>query len=253
MTKELEIATRAAKEAGQILKRGWEHEIEVSYKADRSVVTKIDQESEDKIIHIIKDSFPNHKIIAEESGVSGSSDYCWYVDPLDGTNNYSRRIPICGVNIALSVKGKITVGVFYNPFTDELYTASNGEGTHLNDKVIVTSAVSELAKAVISAGYTRDFEVRDRYVTLTRLVTDTQTKREYGSGAYEFALVASGRLDGVVCLGLKSWDIAAGKILVEEAGGVFTNLEGNETDLETPGIIAAANKELHQQLLSIVI
>lgn len=248
MSKELEVAIKAAQEAGKILKKGWEEEIVIDVKADDSLVTKIDGQSEEAIIAIIKGSFPNHRIVAEESGESGASEFTWFIDPIDGTTNYSRKIPLCAVSLALAENGEVLVGVIFNPFTNELYSAEKGQGTSLNDLKIHTSTIDDLAKAVISVSYSHDASLRGRVANMISLITSNRTKREYGSVAYELALLASGRLDAVICVGHKSWDFAAGSLLITEAGGVITEFDGTDLETESQLVLAAANPTLHTEL-----
>lgn len=249
MTKELEVAIRAAKEAGKIMTEGWNTDLAVSSKADNSLVTEIDSQAEEKIISIIKETFPDHKIVAEESGTSGDNVDCWYIDPIDGTTNYSRRVPICGVSIALLKNGTPQVGVIYNPFTDELYQAEKGSGTLLNGVKVKPSDVTELSKAVIVVSYSHDPQIREKVTLLKTLTTANRTKREFGSAAYELGLLSSGRLDTMLLLGHKSWDYAAGVILIREAGGVVTNFEGGEWGIDDPNLVASGNEMLHRQFL----
>ena len=252
MSKELEVAIRAAKEAGEILKKGWEEELEIISKADNSLVTKIDHQAEEKILEVIQKELPNHQILAEESGAQGSSEFCWYIDPIDGTTNYSRRVPICAVSIALAENDDVIVGVIYNPFTNELYTSEKGQGAYLNEQKIETSTTEQLEKSVIAVSYSHDIGTREQVAGLKGLITNNRTKREYGSVVYEMSLLASGRLDACYFAGHKPWDYAAGLLLVREAGGVITDLEGKDLDLTDKFAVCAANQTLHQQLLEIV-
>lgn len=250
MSKELEVAIHAAQEAGAVLVKGWETEIAIASKADNSLVTKVDEESEEKIIGIIKQHFPDHKITAEESGSQGESDYCWYIDPIDGTTNYSRRVPLCVVSIALAKGQDVILGVIYNPFTQELYQAEKGQGAYLNNQKIQSSNNADLEKAVIAVSYSHDKAIRARVAGLSGLTTNNRTKREYGSAAYELALLASGRLDVCFLLDHKSWDYAAGVVICTEAGAVVSSLESETFDLRETSVVAAGNQTLHQEFLN---
>lgn len=252
MGKELEVAIAAAKAAGQIMVDGWETDLAVKEKADNSLVTKIDSEAEEAIIEIVKGSFPDHKIVAEESGTSGEHGYCWYIDPIDGTTNYSRRIPICSVSIALARDGQVIAGVIYIPFMNELYTAELGQGCYLNGTKVVTSSVATYAKAVISVSYSHDEAIREKVAKMDHLITGNITKREYGSVAYELALAASGRLDVCLNMGHSDWDYAAGCLLVREAGGQVTDFEGKAWGLGGKKLLAAGNSKLHQEVLQLL-
>lgn len=248
MTKELEVAIQAAKEAGQIMVEGWETDLVVTSKADNSLVTKIDGLAEEKIIATIKKTFPDYKIMAEESGSQGSSGYCWYIDPIDGTTNYSRRVPICGVNIALAKDNQVVLGVFFNPFTNELYYAEKDFGSFLNDKKIATSDVTQISNAVLAFSYSHDPAVREKAVQMGSSIMASRTKREYGSVAYELALVASGRLDAAIHIGHNDWDYAAGSILIKEAGGVVVDFSGQDWELNGKDMLTVGNKELERAL-----
>lgn len=248
MSKELETAILAAKAAGQIMVDGWETDLAVTSKADNSLVTKIDSLAEEKIIQIIQKTFPNHKIMAEESGSQGASGYCWYIDPIDGTTNYSRRVPICGVNIALAKDNQVILGVFFNPFTSELYTAEKDFGSFLNNQKITTSTVSQLSNAILAFSYSHDPAIREKVARMSAPLMASRTKREYGSVAYELALVASGRLDGSINIGHNDWDYATGSILVKEAGGLVIDFTGKNWELTGKFIVAVGNKELGRTL-----
>ncbi len=252
MSKELELAKKAAQEAGKILVAGWETDLATVSKADNSLVTKIDRESEEKIISIIQEVFPAHKIVGEEGGESGNSDFSWHIDPIDGTTNYSRRIPICAVSIGLVKDNLPIVGVLFNPFTQELYWAEKGQGAYLNDKKIITSAETTVEKSIVAVSYSHSSEVRELMAHKTKLLTKCRTKREYGSAAYELGLLASGRLDALFLADHHSWDLAGGMIIVTEAGGVMTDASGQETDINTQYLVGTANTSLHQQFLEIL-
>lgn len=252
MSKELKVAKKAAQEAGKILVGGWETDLATTSKADNSLVTKIDHESEKKIIEVIQEVFPGHKIVGEESGESGDSDFSWHIDPIDGTTNYSRRIPICVVSIALVKDNLPVVGVLFNPFTEELYWAEKGQGAYLNDKKISTSEETSIEKSIVAVSYSHSSEVRELVAHKTKLLTQCRTKREFGSAAYELALLASGRLDALFLADHHSWDIAAGMILVAEAGGVMTDASGQEIDTNAQYLVGTANTALHQEFLEIL-
>ena len=252
MSKELEVAVEAAKEAGKIMVAGWQTDLATVSKADNSLVTKIDGLSEEKIISIIQETFPDHKIVGEEGGESGNSDFSWHIDPIDGTTNYSRRVPICAVSIALVKDNLPIVGVVYNPFTQELYWAEKGQGAHLNDKKITTSLETTIEKAVVAISYSHNSEVRKFVAQRTQILSRCRTKREFGSAVYELALLASGRLDAVFLAGHYSWDLAAGMLLITEAGGIGTDELGKETDIHGKYFVATANSQLQQQFLDIL-
>jgi myo-inositol-1(or 4)-monophosphatase len=253
MSKELEIAIQAAQDAGAILKNGWKEDLVVSFKADKSIVTQIDSSSESAIIEIIKKNFPTHQIIAEESGDNHiESDHVWYIDPLDGTTNYSRKVPICAVVISLIKNGQPHVGVIYNPFTEELFAAEAGLGATLNGIKLVTSTLTDLSQAMVGLSYGHSLDARELVVAKSLFVTETRTKREYGSVAYELALLASGRFDGYLSAGHNPWDQLAGILMIQEAGGVVTDLSGQDPQVGGQYLLAAANKQLHQKLMALL-
>lgn len=249
MSKELEVAIEAVQEAGKILIAGWETGLEVTSKANNSLVTKIDKQSEDQIIQIIKQSFPDHSFVGEEGGSQGSSNYCWYIDPIDGTTNYSRRIPLCAISIGLVKDNQVIVGVISNPFTNELFTAELGKGSFLNGKKIASSNVATLKEAVISMSYGHAASAREMVAKMDFLITDCRTTRANGSIAYEMALIASGRFDAAMDFGGFNWDYAAGSLLIKEAGGLVTDFNGQEWRLDGKEVLSAGNSELQKIFL----
>lgn len=231
-SKELEIAILAAKEAGKVLEKYFETGILREFKEDKSVVTLADKESEEVIKKVIFEAFPDHSIFGEETGLTeNGGSYKWHIDPLDGTKNFANAIPIFAVSIALEHKGRLKVGVVYNPPTKNIFYAEAGKGTYCNDKRIYVSK-DDKEKSVVSCSTGEGDDIRilrnELYYNFARPRGFVRTLRDLGSSAMELAYVARGGLEANVQLGLKTYDFAAGVLLVEEAGGKITNLEGDE-------------------------
>lgn len=239
--------------AGEILRSYWGKTGEIKQKQFFwDLVTAADLASEAFIIAAIKREFPGHEILSEEAGLSASphSDYQWVIDPLDGTTNFTHQYPMVCVSIGLLVHGKPTLGVVYNPIINELFVAAKGKGTTLNGVPLHVSRVEKLEQSLLATGFAYDRkETRENnYAEFCHMTNLCQGVRRGGSAALDLAYVASGRLDGYWERGLKPWDIAAGIVLVEEAGGVITSYEGGPIDLFS-GRILAANPQVHPLLM----
>lgn len=249
----LDIAITAAKEAGQNLLEGFGKIQEYGYKTDNTITSVYDKKSEDIILTLIRQHFPNHGILTEEAGlVKAESDYLWVIDPLDGTTHFTRGTPLFSVCLALSFKKEIILSVVYNPFLNELYTAQKGKGAYLNDQRINVSNISLLDKAVLRFGWGHGEQDADLMITnLQKLVHLVRTVRNYGSCESEIAFVSNGRIDGLMDIGSKPWDYAAGSLLVLEAGGKVTDIQGQEFNLESKSIVAT-NGLIHDELISII-
>ncbi|OGY22913.1 MAG: hypothetical protein A2172_03180 [Candidatus Woykebacteria bacterium RBG_13_40_15] len=247
----LEVAIKAAKEAGKILKENYHKANKPTLKQDASWATEIDKLSENKIISIIKENFPTHSINAEESGFSKKdSEYLWLVDPLDGTTNYATHLPLFAVSIALVVKNEVQVGVVYDPVHENLYVAEKNKGARLNDAIIRVTATEKLKDSMI--GYTRPWYIKEKFVkTFSKVELSTRTPKMLGSTALHLCYVASGVLDASIVFPPSSWDFAAGVLIVEEAGGKVTELSGKPWSLESKDILAT-NGKIHEQLLEIL-
>ncbi|MES9993511.1 MAG: inositol-1-monophosphatase [Candidatus Thiodiazotropha sp.] len=248
----LTIAVRAAREAGRVITRNFNRldRLTVSDKGNNDFVSEVDRNAEAVIINLLREKFPHHAILAEESGKQGSDDHLWIIDPLDGTTNFLHGLPQFAVSIALKIKGRLEVGVVYDPVSEEMYTASRGEGALLNDRKIRVSNRKGLEGALLGTGLPyRDFRFTDNYMgMLKELIKDSAGVRRPGSAALDFAYVAAGRTDGFWELGLKEWDFAAGALLVREAGGMVTDIGGGERYLETGNVIAG-NIKVHNAML----
>jgi len=248
----LNIAIRAARSAGNIIVRSMDQidRLNVTSKAENDFVTEIDKAAEQEIIRTLRKSFPGHAILAEESGAKPGDDYLWIIDPLDGTTNFVHGFPQFAVSIALKHKDVIEQAVVYDPVAQELFTASRGRGAHLNDRRIRVTSRANLTGALLGTGFPfKQLEHLDEYLaTFRTLLTKTAGIRRAGSAALDLAYVAAGRLDGFWELGLSPWDMAAGILLIEEAGGFVTDFNGEKGFLES-GNIVAANPKLIKHML----
>ncbi len=246
------IAVRAAREAGRVITRNFDRidRLTVADKGHHDFVTEVDRNAEAAIIGILREKYPQHAILAEESGAQSGNDFEWIIDPLDGTTNFLHGLPQFAVSIALKVRGRLDIGVVYDPIKEEMYTASRGEGALLNDRKIRVSNRKSLEGALLGTGIPyRDQRFMDNYLGMLKdLTRDTAGIRRPGSAALDFAYVACGRTDGFWELGLSEWDFAAGALLVREAGGLVTDIGGGERFLETGNVIAGSIK-VHNAML----
>lgn len=244
----LTIAVRAARAAGQTIMRAYTEldRIEVDAKGVNDFVTSVDKEAEAVIIYQIRKSYPDHSIVGEENGENRGTnqDYLWIVDPLDGTNNFVNGVPHFAVSIAMQYKGKTEVAVVYDPVRDELFSAVRGKGAKLNDFRIRVNNVSDLGASLVATGF--PFKARQHTETYMKLFGETFSLcadlRRAGSAALDLAYVAAGRVDAFFELGLKPWDIAAGDLIVREAGGTVTDFSGGHNYLLSGHIVAGAPK-----------
>ncbi|MDW3096391.1 MAG: inositol monophosphatase family protein [Gammaproteobacteria bacterium] len=249
----LNIAVSAARAAGQVILRNMNRmpEIKIHSKGINDFVSEVDHQAEKSIISIIQKAYPSHAILAEESGQHSGDDCEWIIDPLDGTTNYLHGVPQFSVSIAMREKNKLQLGVVYDPLKEELFCASRGEGATLNNRRIRVSKQRDLSGSLIGTGLPyRDNQELDVYLaTLRALLAETSGIRRAGSAALDLAYVAAGRFDGFWEFGLNTWDIAAGVLLIQEAGGLVSDLEGGHTYLES-GNIVAANSQLYKNLIT---
>jgi myo-inositol-1(or 4)-monophosphatase len=248
----LEIATEAALSAGAILQSYWGNLESVQEKGrPGDLVTEADAAAEAAVITILKRHFPDHQILAEESGHQGNaiSRFLWAIDPLDGTTNYAHQYPFSATSIALLIDGVPQVGVIFDPFHQELFRAAKGLGATLNRKPIQVSKTNTLAQSLLVTGFAYDRrETPDNnYAEFCHLTHLTQGVRRGGSASIDLAYVACGRLDGYWERGLSPWDIAAGIVLVQEAGGQVSAYDQSPLDLSS-GRILATNTYLHEAL-----
>ena len=249
----LNIGVLAARSAGRILLRYFEHidGIAVTSKRRNDFVSEVDHSAEEAIIQELSSKYPDHAILAEESGRHHGSDFQWVIDPLDGTTNYLHGFPQFSVSIALKYRNRLEHAVVYDPLREELFTASRGQGAQLNGRRLRVTGCQSLGDAMIGTGFPcRDLSHLDAYLGMFRaILNDTLGIRRPGSAALDLAYVAAGRLDGFWELGLAQWDIAAGALLVSEAGGTVSDLAGRDWYLETGNVIAS-NLEIHQALVA---
>lgn len=248
----LEIATEATLAAGAVLQEYWGNLSQVEEKGrSGDLVTNADRASEKVILEIIQRHFPTHSILAEESGSFGEqkADYLWAIDPLDGTTNYAHQYPIYAVSIGLLIAGVPQIGVVYNPARAELFRAAHGLGATCNRQPIQVSQTQELANSLLVTGFAYDRrETKDNnYAEFCHLTHLTQGVRRSGSAALDLADVASGRVDGYWERGLSPWDMAAGMVLVEEAGGKTSAYDKSTVSL-AEGRILATNQRIHDVL-----
>jgi myo-inositol-1(or 4)-monophosphatase len=246
------IAVRAAREAGRIITRNFDRldRLTITDKGNNDFVSEVDRSAEAAIIQILRSKFPHHAILAEESGQHKGDEYQWIIDPLDGTTNFLHSFPHFSISIALLVKGRLEIGVIYDPIREEMFTASRGEGALLNDHRIRVSNRKSMNGALLGTGIPyRDFRFTDHYMGMLRdLLKESAGIRRPGSAALDFAYLAAGRIDGFWELGLSEWDFAAGAVLVREAGGLVTDIGGGEQFLKTGNVIAG-NMKVHNAML----
>ena len=251
----LNVAVEAAHSAANIMRRQIQHVDAIPFekKARHDYVTEVDKACEEEIVREIKRYYPEHSFLCEEGGASGESEVVWVIDPLDGTSNYMHGIPHFAVSIAQQVNGRTEHAVVYDPMRDEMFTASRGSGAYLNQKRIRVSARSGLDSAVLATAF--PFRQRNQLQSYARvfqaILSRIEDFRRAGTASLDLAWVAAGRLDGFFELGLKPWDVAAGTLIVREAGGVVIDWDGGDK-VEDAGSILAAPFKLISPLRQIV-
>jgi myo-inositol-1(or 4)-monophosphatase len=252
LTRELEAAIEAAEAAGEVLRGDLGRQLDVEYKGETELVTEADEKAEQKIREVLEESFPDYGMLTEESGeLEGEADARWIVDPLDGTTNYVHGVPFFSVSIALERDGEVVLGVVHDPMANDTYAADRGEGATLNGELIGVSDTDEPVRALVGTSYPDDpgellmsLDLFERFTNLVRGM------RRLGSGALDLCYVAAGRLDGCYEQGFSAWDIAAGVLILEEAGGEATSYQGSELDFEDKGLVAS-NGLLHPSLVDV--
>lgn len=250
----LDTAVSAARIAGDIIMKslGSISSSDIVAKKPYDFVTTVDKESEREIIRIIGNQYPKHHIIGEESlRDEGSDGYRWIIDPLDGTTNFIHEYPVFSVSIALEFKKSLLIGVVLDPSRDDLFVARKGCGAFLNGRKLQTSAISEASRALVCTGFPfRQKALTDKYLDLFRNVfSHVSDIRRAGSAALDLAYLAAGRCEGFFELALSPWDLAAGSLIVEEAGGIVTDFQGGNDFLGTGNVIAG-NTYIHPLILS---
>lgn len=244
-----------ARQAGEILRTGYGQRHQVDHKGVIDLVTEVDRHSEEYLLLNIQCQFPDHTVVAEESGEKHGEDCClWYVDPLDGTVNYAHGIPIFSVSLAYQEGGVLQLGAVYDPMRDELFSASRGQGVWLNGAPIRASDTPDLNHSLLVTGFPYDIRTNpannlDHFVRLSLL---TQGVRRLGSAALDLCYVGAGRFDGFWEISLSAWDVAAGGLIAQEAGVVVTNLQGGSDYMSPPQSVVAANRFIHPHMLELL-
>ena len=250
MASYLETAVDIAREAGTLLANFFERRIPYELKGDFDLVTDADRASEKFIVERLRSHFPAHNIVAEEGGGHQSgSEYCWYVDPLDGTTNFAHGFPIFNVTLGLERAGEMIAGVVYDPTRPEMFTAERGSGAYLNNRRIHVSKAKRVDESLVATGFPsqrRHQNVNIHYYYQMAMIS--HGVRRAGAAAIDLAYVASGRLEGFWEFGLNPWDMAAGILLVEEAGGICTDMHGAKASLRGPHLLAD-NGAIHAEMV----
>lgn len=252
----INIAVEAARSSGNIITRAMQRldTVKIAEKHPNDFVTEVDQRVEQEIISIIKKAYPSHGILAEESGEQKGDDYQWIIDPLDGTRNFIHGFPHFAISIAVTYKGKIEHGVIYDPVRQELFTASRGKGAQLNERRIRVSQRKLLEECLLGTGFAYRYVDKENTIPgkiLQSILPICGDIRRAGAATLDLAYVACGRLDGFWEIGLQSWDIAAGILLIKEAGGMVCDPYGGEDYFKT-GNVVAANPVIMRQFLKTI-
>ncbi len=253
----LESAIAIAREAGVLVEQvaARRHRLQektFDLKGDFDLVTEADRASEALIVQRLTERFPDHSIVAEEGGGGDrASDYCWYVDPVDGTTNFAHGFPVYNVTLALAHRDEVIAGVVYDPTRDEMFAAERGSGAFLNNHRIQVSAASRIEDSLVATG----FPSRKRHLNVNvhfyyQLAMLSHGVRRAGAAAIDLAYVAAGRLDAFWEFGLNAWDMAAGGLLVEEAGGQLSTMSGEPYSLRCPHLLAT-NRRIHPEMVSL--
>ena len=251
----LNTAVKAARGAGAVIMRHLDllDRLTVENKGLKDYVSEVDRLAEAEIIRVLRFAYPNHGILAEETGEHAGDDYLWIIDPLDGTTNFLHGFPQFAVSIGLQHKGKFEQAVVFDPTRNELFTSTRGSGAHLNDRRIRVSRVKDLEYALLGAGFPfRSHAYTEAWLnTLRELMLRSSGIRRPGSAALDLAYVACGRYDGFWEFGLQPWDMAAGALLIEEAGGLVGDFAGAQNYLKS-GNIVAGNPKIYPEMLRLI-
>lgn len=256
------IALKVAIEAGEILKRDFGRRHKIGHKGKIDLITEVDLKSEQRIIKILKRQYPGHDILTEEgegwnrpvmSEANLRAEYRWIIDPLDGTTNYAHGVPCFSVSVALERRGKVILGVVYDPLREEIFTAEKGKGAYLNKKRIRVSTTRNLSDALLATGFAYDVREspENNLNHFSNFTLKAQGVRRVGSAAIDLCYVASGRFDGFWELKLKPWDMAAGALAVTEAGGKVTDFKGGPFTIYSKEILAS-NSMLHSAMIEVL-
>lgn len=255
MSEYLDLAVKLARQAGRLQMERLNETHSVEHKDDDQLVTEVDKACERLIVEGIVANYPDHDIIAEEgTGERRDSTFTWHIDPLDGTTNYAHRFPFFGVSIGLEKRGELVMGTVYDPNRDELFAAEKGCGATLNEAPIHVSSVNRLKDALLATGFAyvdRSGSRVDNVDYFEAFLKTGRAVRRPGSASIDLAYVACGRLEGFWELNLKPWDMAAGALIIEEAGGKVTSFDGSRFDLYGTSILAS-NSLIHEHMMAIL-
>ena len=256
LTKYKQVMFEAAEEAAEIQMKYYNTAFDIGRKRDyNDLVTEVDKKCETRIIEIINNHFPEHNLLGEEGGnLEKKSDYVWIVDPIDGTVNYAHAVPIFCVSIALEIKGEIVLGVVHSAMTREKFWAQKGNGAYLNDKRISVSDVEYLKDGLLVTGFPYGSKDNmdhciDHFVNFIRLGLPI---RRLGSAAMDICYIACGRFDGFWEVSLNAWDVAAGYLILNEAGGKLTDFKGNDYSIYGKQILATNGRNIHNEMMEVL-
>jgi len=254
MDKIIQAAREAALKAGRMLRENIGKSIEISYKGTVDLVTNFDTQAQRVIFDHLSSCFPDHDYLAEE-GLSQNkgAEFRWIIDPLDGTTNYAHQFPVFTVSIALEREGEVVLGLIYDPMREEMFSAVKGKGSFLNGEGIRVSAVDDLNKSLLATGFPYDIRASkvNNITHFNNFLTRVQGIRRCGSAAMDLCYVASGRFDGFWELKLSPWDMAAGALIVQEAGGLISDFQNGEFTIYGAEILAS-NGLIHQQIVEVL-
>jgi myo-inositol-1(or 4)-monophosphatase len=241
-----------ARQAGAILRAGYDTEHQVGYKGVIDLVTEVDHQSEEFLLGEVRRDFPEHHIFSEESGIiQGNAGHVWYIDPIDGTVNYAHHVPIFCVSIGYASNGVPTLGAVYDPMRDEMFLAERGKGAHLNGRPLRASSVTELQRSLLVTGFPYNAwnTPQDNFANFVKFGKLTQGVRRLGSAALDLCYVAAGRLDGFWEMALNAWDVAAGGLIAQEAGARVTNVQGDPDFISPPQSVLATAPGIYDRML----
>jgi myo-inositol-1(or 4)-monophosphatase len=244
-----------ARQAGAILRAGYDTEHQVDYKSVIDLVTEVDHQSEKFLLGEIQKEFSDHHIFSEETGIiQGRDEHVWYVDPLDGTVNYAHHIPIFCVSIAYAADGILTLGAVYDPMRDEMFLAERGKGAHLNGRPLRVSSATELQRSLLVTGFPYNAwnTPQDNFANFVKFGKLTQGVRRLGSAALDLCYVAAGRFDGFWEMSLNPWDVAAGGLICEESGARVTSVSGEMDYISPPQSVVASTPGIHAPMLKVL-
>jgi myo-inositol-1(or 4)-monophosphatase len=251
----LNTAVKAARRAGSVIMRHLDRldRLTVESKGRNDFVSEVDRQAEAEIINVLRTAYPSHAILAEETGHQQGDEYLWIIDPLDGTTNFLHGYPQFGVSIALQHRGKLEQAVVFDPHKNELFTATRGDGAQLNDRRMRVSQIQDLELTLLGTGFPfKQQQFLETWIaTLRELLPRVSGVRRAGSASLDLAHVACGRFDGFWEFGLSAWDMAAGCLLIQEAGGLVSDMGGGRNFLDSGNIIAG-NPKVHEQMLALL-